>query len=37
MAEAIAAADEQSARKAVDDLIDYVEEYTRKTLEGLCS
>lgn len=37
MAEAIAAADEPAARKAVDDLIDYVEEYTRRTLEGLCS
>jgi DNA-binding FadR family transcriptional regulator len=37
MAEAIAATDEQGARKAADDLIDYVEDYTRRTLEGLCS
>jgi DNA-binding GntR family transcriptional regulator len=37
MAEAIAAADEIAAKKASDDLIDYVEYYTRRTLDALCS
>jgi DNA-binding GntR family transcriptional regulator len=35
IARAIAANDAEAARKASDDLIDYVEEYTRKTLEAL--
>ncbi|RXZ32505.1 GntR family transcriptional regulator [Oxalobacteraceae bacterium CAVE-383] len=36
MAEAIASADEASAKKASDNLIDYVEQYTRRTLDALC-
>lgn len=36
MAEAIASADERSAKKASDNLIDYVELYTRRTLDALC-
>jgi DNA-binding FadR family transcriptional regulator len=36
MAEAIASADEISAKKASDNLIDYVEQYTRRTLDALC-
>lgn len=37
IAEAIAAADEAAARLASDALIDYVEGYTRKTLEAICA
>lgn len=37
MAETIAAADENAARAACDALIDYVEGYTRKTLEAMCA
>lgn len=37
IAEAIAAGDEAAARKASDGLIDYVEGYTRKTLEAMCA
>jgi DNA-binding GntR family transcriptional regulator len=37
MAEAIASSDEAAARKASDDLIDYVEDYTRRTLDALCN
>jgi DNA-binding GntR family transcriptional regulator len=37
MAEAIASSDEVAARKASDDLIDYVEDYTRRTLDALCN
>lgn len=37
MAEAIAAADETKARAASDALVDYVEAYTRKTLESMCA
>ncbi|MDB5774848.1 MAG: GntR family transcriptional regulator [Herbaspirillum sp.] len=36
MAEAIASADEISAKKASDNLIDYVDQYTRRTLDALC-
>ena len=36
MAEAIASGDEISAKQASDDLIDYVEQYTRRTLDALC-
>lgn len=35
MAEAIASSDETKAKKASDDLIDYVEHYTRQTLDAL--
>lgn len=37
IAEAIAAGKEEEARTASDALIDYVEGYTRKTLEALCA
>ena len=37
IAEAIAAGKEEEARMASDALIDYVEGYTRKTLEALCA
>lgn len=37
IAEAIAAADEAGARAASDALVDYVEGYTRKTLEAMCA
>lgn len=37
IAEAIAASDEAEARVASDALIDYVEGYTRKTLEAICA
>lgn len=37
IAEAIAAADEAAARSASDALVDYVEAYTRKTLESMCA
>lgn len=37
MADAIAAGDESAARQASDDLLDYVEQYTRRTLEAICS
>lgn len=37
IAEAIAASDEAEARAASDALIDYVEGYTRKTLEAICA
>jgi DNA-binding GntR family transcriptional regulator len=36
MAEAIASGDEISAKQASDNLIDYVEQYTRRTLDALC-
>jgi DNA-binding GntR family transcriptional regulator len=36
IAEAIAARDEMHARAASDALVDYVEGYTRKTLEAMC-
>ncbi|RXZ36338.1 GntR family transcriptional regulator [Oxalobacteraceae bacterium CAVE-383] len=36
MAEAIASADEHSAKQASDNLIDYVEHYTRRTLDAMC-
>lgn len=37
IAEAVAAGKEEDARKASDALIDYVEGYTRKTLDALCA
>ncbi|MDE2599328.1 MAG: GntR family transcriptional regulator [Rhodocyclaceae bacterium] len=37
MADAIAAGDEPRARAAADDLLDYVEQYTRRTLEAICA
>jgi DNA-binding GntR family transcriptional regulator len=37
MADAIADASEDGAKKAADDLIDYVEDYTRRTLDALCN
>lgn len=37
MAEAIAASDEARARQAAEVLVDYVEQYTRRTLEAICT
>lgn len=37
MAAAIASGDEAAARQAADALIDYVEQYTRRTLDAICA
>jgi DNA-binding GntR family transcriptional regulator len=37
MADQIAAGDEPGARQAADNLINYVEQYTRRTLEAICA